>query len=321
VPPGASYGERIKGFLLYLHKAQLIPCERSCQIVEDLFSQSISQGTLQTITRTCSEELAAVCEMIRAGIIKAEVANFDETGIYVACQRDWLHTASTKKLTYYECDQQRGRAAIERIGILPKFNGVACHDAYRSYSGYSCLHSLCNAHHLRELKFLEEVQNKAWAVEMKELLLKLKSRVEKALGQGKQALCQATQTRFAKSYQAILQQGFEREAEEPVMETGKRGRKKQSKAKNLLDRLEKNHEETLRFMRDFRVPFDNNLAERDLRMMKVQQKISGCFRTTEGATDFCRIRTYLSTMRKQGHNLLEALSSVFAGNPIVPDTG
>ncbi len=321
VPQGASYGERIKGFLLYLHKAQLLPCERSCQVVKDLFAHPISQGTLQTITRECSAELAEVGEIIRAGIITAEVANFDETGIYVAGKRDWLHTASTDRLTSYECDPQRGREAIERIGILPKFKGVACHDAYSSYLSYACLHSLCNAHHLRELKFLEEVQQREWSREMKELLLKIKERVAQARHSGGERLCQATQTKFVKAYKAILQQGFEREQLEPVLATGKRGRKKQSKAKNLLDRLEKYQAETLRFMGDFSVPFDNNLAERDLRMMKVQQKISGCFRTTEGAKDFCRIRSYISTMRKQGHNLLEALRSVFAGNPIVPDTG
>ncbi len=321
VPPGASYGERIKGFLLYLHKSQLLPVERSCQVVEDLFAHHISQGTLHNITSECSAELAEVCDIIRAGIIKSEVANFDETGSYVAGRRDWLHTASTRRLTFYECDPQRGRAAIERIGILPKFHGVACHDAYSSYLSYACLHSLCNAHHLRELSFLAEVQDREWSREMKALLLKIKERVEKAGHRGVQALCQATQTKFAQAYQSILQRGFEREQLEPVLETGKRGRKKQSKAKNLLDRLEKYQGETLRFMRDFSVPFDNNLAERDLRMMKVQQKISGCFRTKEGAADFCRIRSYLSTMKKQGHNLLEALRSAFAGNPIVPDTG
>jgi len=323
VAKGATYGERIKGFLVYLHKAQLIPSQRSCQIVEDLFSHRLSEGSLHRLTREASQELEEVCQSIKEGIIKAAVANFDETGIYVEQHRDWLHSSSTARLTYYAFDAQRGRPAMERIGILPKFTGIACHDALASYLSYMCKHSLCNAHHLRELTFLAEVQNREWAAEMKGLLLKIKRAVDKALLQGKRELSKSRQTRFVKAYQVILQGGFEREQQEPMppQERGKRGRKKQSKAKNLLDRLEKYQEETLRFMRDFRTPFDNNLAERDLRMMKVQQKISGCFRTKEGAKDFCRIRTYISTMKKQGHNLLESLSSVFAGNPLLPDTG
>lgn len=323
VAKGASYGEAIKGFLLYLHKGQLIPSQRSCQIVEDLFSHHVSQGSLQTITTEGSKELEEVCELIKEGIIKAEVANFDETGIYVENHRDWLHTASTKSLTYYAFDSKRGREAMERIGILPVFKGIACHDGLYSYFSYRCRHCLCNAHHLRELTFLQEVQKRDWAKEMKGLLLKIKVGVDKAGAEGKTELRQSTQTRYVNAYRAILERGFERERQEPEPDhpAGKRGRKKQSKAKNLLDRLEKYQEETLRFMRDFRTPFDNNLAERDLRMMKVQQKISGCFRTKEGAKDFCRIRSYISTMRKQGYNLLESLRSVFAGNPLLPDTG
>lgn len=321
LPPGASYGDGIKSFLVYLHKAQLLPIKRSCQIVEELFSHSISQGTLQQVSRQCAAGLQEVSQSIRRAIIKAKVAHFDETGIYVAGHRDWLHSASTKGLTYYEYDRKRGCQAIDRIAILPKFEGTACHDAYRSYFRYQCRHSLCNAHHLRELTFVEEVQGRAWALDMKKLLIKIKQRVEKAIVQGQKELPKGTQTKYVKAYRAILQGGFEREQVEPVLKRGKRGRQKQSKAKNLLDRLEKYEEETLRFMRDFEVPFDNNLAERDLRMMKVQQKISGCFRSQEGAKDFCRIRSYLSTMKKQGHNLLEILKSVFAGNPILPDTG
>lgn len=323
VPPGASYGSRLKGLLLYLHKGQLIPSARSCQIVADLFAHSVSEGTLHTLTRECAAELEAACGLIRAAIIKAAVAHFDETGIYVEQHRDWLHTSSTNRLTYYAVDARRGRSAIDRIGILPRFQGVACHDALASYLSYGCSHSLCNAHHLRELTFVAEVQQREWASEMKRLLLKIKSCVEKARLRGHTALRKSLQTRFVNAYQAIVQRGFEREQQElmPPRAKGVRGRQKQSKAKNLLDRLSKYTEETLRFMRDFRVPFDNNLAERDLRMMKVQQKISGCFRTKEGATDFCRIRSYISTMNKQGHNLLESLRSVFAGNPLMPDTG
>ncbi len=146
----------------------------------------------------------------------------------------------------------------------------------------------------------------------------MKQAVEEAKEAGQNEFDKALRAALEKEYEAVLQRGFERESLEPAERSGKRGRKKQTKAKNLLDRLDKYKEETLRFLKDFRVPFDNNLAERDLRMMKVQQKISGCFRTVKGAEDFCRIRGYLSTMKKQGHNLLEALKRVFEGSPLIP---
>jgi transposase len=171
---------------------------------------------------------------------------------------------------------------------------------------------------LRELIFLHEQLGRAWAREMKELLLEIKQEVDEAKQRGQSELPGPRQATFAQRYEEVLRKGCAAEAKEPAPASGKRGRKKQSKAKNLLDRLRKYNEETLCFMKDFAVPFDNNLAERDLRMMKVHQKVSGCFRTAQGARDFCRIRSYISTMKKQGHNVLEALRSVFAGTPLVP---
>ncbi|MGH7889715.1 MAG: IS66 family transposase, partial [Thermodesulfobacteriota bacterium] len=178
--------------------------------------------------------------------------------------------------------------------------------------------ALCNAHHLRELTFLEEELSEKWAGKMKSLLREIKCEVEKARDKGKAELDESEIKEFENRYEKILKQGQARERKKPALATGKRGRKKQSKSKNLLDRLSRYRKETLAFMYDFRVPFDNNLAERDLRMMKVQQKISGSFRTEEGAKIFCRIRSYVSTMRKQGHNVLTVLKSVFTGHPIAP---
>lgn len=177
---------------------------------------------------------------------------------------------------------------------------------------------MCNAHHLRELTFVHEVLGRGWAVEMKELLREIKRAVDQAQENNEQELPAEVRESFKTKYSVVLGRGFLREALEPKLHSGKRGKQKQSKAKNLLDRLDKYQEETLRFMTDFGVPFDNNLAERDLRMMKVQQKISGCFRTRKGAEDFCRIKSYVSTMKKQGHNLLEVLRTVFNGNTIAP---
>ena len=318
VPTGASYGAGVKSLLVYLHKQHFLPSQRSCEIFANLFNQPLAQGTLQAAGEFCAQELQEIEELIKEGVRQAKVAHFDETGMYVQEQRGWLHTASTLQVTHYAYHEKRGSVATEEIAILPAFQGRACHDGLRSYMKYACRHALCNAHHLRELIFVEEQLGREWGKQMKELLLEIKGAVDEAKEQGQGELSQLKQEDFVRRYQEILSKGLAVETQEPPLPSGKRGRRKQSKAKNLLDRLSRYEEESLSFMKDFAVPFDNNLAERDLRMMKVQQKVSGCFRTKQGARDFCRIRSYLSTMKKQGHNVLEALRSVFDGTPLVP---
>jgi len=315
----ASYGGEIKALAVLLHKEQLLPSRRTCEVLEAVFRQPMSEGTLFNLVSECADELVEIEHVIKEAITRAAQANFDETGIYVENRRDWLHVAATEKLTSYSAQAKRGKLALEAIGILPKFSGTATHDCYASYFGYEgCHHAVCNVHHLRELTFVHEVMQRDWALAIKELLLTIKKEVERAKEVEQAELAADVRAGFLAKYELILEKGVLREALEPALPSGKRGKPKQSKAKNLLDRLGKYKEETLRFMNDFRVPFDNNLAERDLRMMKVQQKISGCFRTRKGAEDFCRIKSYLSTMKKQGHNLIEALRSVFNGNPIAP---
>ncbi|MBA3439904.1 MAG: IS66 family transposase [Pyrinomonadaceae bacterium] len=318
VPTGASYGEGVRSLALYLNKEHFIPSLRTCAIFEALFKQPLAEGTLATAVEFCALELGEIEEVIKEAVVQARVGHFDETGMPVAGKRGWLHSASTAHWTHYAYHEKRGSAATEEIGILPQFSGRACHDGFQAYMKYGCPHSLCNAHHLRELTFLDEQLGREWAHEMKALLLEIKQGVDEAKLRGQSELPGQRRAAFAQRYEEVLSKGFAAEAKEPAPESGKRGRKKQSKAKNLLDRLRKYKEETLCFMKDFAVPFDNNLAERDLRMMKVQQKVSGCFRTAQGARDFCRIRSYISTMKKQGHNVLEALRSVFAGTPLVP---
>lgn len=178
---------------------------------------------------------------------------------------------------------------------------------------------MCNAHHLRELNFVHEQMNRAGAGEMKQLSVAIKPAIDTAKEQDQASLAAAQVQEYEQRYAAILQIGTEEEQQHPPPPSGRRGTKKQSKSKNLLDRLERYREETLAFLHDFAVPFDNNLAERDLRMMKVKQKISGCFRTLSGAQAFCRIRSYISTMKKQGHSVIAALKSVFLGTPLVPE--
>ena len=309
-----GYGPRIKALTVYLMNYQLLPYECTSELLEDLFGEPApGAGTLHSALRSCFEGLEDTEEAIKAGLSEAqEVAHFDETGLRVCEKGTWVHVASTTKLTHYAVHQKQGSEATKEIGILPSFRGVAVHDGLTAYGNYErCEHALCNAHHLRELTFVEEEHEQGWAGEMKALLLE----IEEAASGGTQ-LAPETTGDFERRYQRVLKAGLA--ANPPPERTGKRGRPKQSKGKNLVDRLDGHREAVLRFMGDFRVPFDNNQAERDLRMVKVKQKVSGCLRTEEGAAAFLRIRGYISTVRKQGENVLAALEDVFTGEPFIP---
>jgi transposase len=319
LPGGASYGAGVKSLLVSLNQEHLIPSERSCQIVEDLCGQTVSEGTLAAAVQVCAAALVETEARIKQGVIRSEVTHFDETGMYVEDKRGWLHSASTPQLTHYAYHDKRGTAATHAIGILPALQGRAIHDGFRAYWHYDCQHGLCNAHHLRELICVHEQMGRAWAGELKQVLLESKRAVDTARAHHQPALSSEQIQDYEERYAALLRAGAEEEQRHAPEARGRRGPKKQRKSKNLLDRLAKYQAETLAFLHDFAVPFDNNLAERDLRMMKVKQKVSGCFRTTTGAHAFCRIRSYISTMKKQGHHVITALKSVFSGTPLVPD--
>ncbi len=309
-----QYGPRLKGLAQYLMHYQLLPLARTQELFADLFEHTLSQGTLVNLSERCYRELSEVEVGIKQAILKAEVVCVDETGCVAQGQRQWLHVACTPELTFYASHRKRGRAALDAIDLLPLFEGVAVHDAYASYQHYRCQHALCNAHLLRELTFLEERYQQSWAKDLAELLGEVKKACDAAT---ERIPSPAAQADFALCYTAIIAAGLAAQPPPEKRPAGKRGRRKQSQAKNLLDRLVLRRDEVLRFMYDPQVPFDNNLAERDLRMMKVQQKISGCFRG-EGARYFCRIRGYISTLRKQQLNVLAGLESVFRGQPIMP---
>ncbi len=312
-----QYGPGVKALAVYLQEYQLLPSARTQELLADLFGCSLCEGTLGNALVTCFERLAPVEAAIKGAITGAGVAHFDETGARVAGKTQWLHQAGTERWTHYAVHAKRGRAAMDAIGILPGFRGTGVHDGWAAYAGYDCRHALCNAHHLRELTYVAELTQQPWAPAMIALLLEIKAAVAAALAAGQGALPAAQRAAFTDRYAALVASGLA--ANPPPAPTGKRGRPKQSAAKNLLDRLERQREQVLAFMDDFAVPFDNNLAERDLRMVKVRQKISGCFRTEAGAAAFCRIRGYISTLRKQGVHLLTALQSVFAGQPLLPE--
>jgi transposase len=253
-----------------------------------------------------------VVEQIRQKLILAEVVHFDETGLSINGKLHWLHGAGTRSFTYYYPHERRGNAASDQIGILPQLKGNAVHDNWQPYMKYGCSHSLCNAHHIRELTGIYELGGQAWAQQMIGLLLEGKQSVEQAKQAGKKSLAASILRAYTCRYETIIAAGMK--ANPPPTRAdcpGKRGRLKRSKARNLLERLSGRRKETLRYLRDFRVPFDNNLAERDIRMMRVQQKVSGTFRSYAGALSFCRIRSYISTLRKQGKSVIDALVRAF----------
>lgn len=313
-----QYGPRLRSTGIYLSQYQLLPYERISELFADLFDHQLSQATLVNANKAAYEVLEPVEEEVKQRIIASPVVHFDETGLYTEGKREWLHVASTEKLTYYAAHSKRGHEATDEIGILPEFQGTAVHDFWKSYFRYLCNHALCNAHHLRELTGILEQDKQTWPKEMIDLLCKIKKAVEEKKSTANQLEVEQIRN-FEEKYDQIIQDGLS-ENPSPISQDQprKRGRKKQSKAKNLLDRLKEYRQETLAFMYDFSIPFDNNQAERDIRMMKVQQKISGTFRSTQGAKSFCRIRGYISTARKNFLSVIDAIQSALEGNPFIP---
>lgn len=311
-----QYGPGVKALAVYLQEYQHIPFERTQEFFRDVFHLPLSEGTLASARETCAAQLEGVETAIHQALIQAPVANFDETGLRIEGQTHWLHVAGTPDLTYYAVHPKRGQIAMKAIGLLPAFRGTAVHDALGAYFQYDCQHGLCNAHLLRDLTAVSETTRQRWPPCLAELLLKIKTAVQRARDRGQTQLMPRRCNDFTQQYQHLVAQGLR--SNPPPKRTGLRGRPRQGPIRSLLLRLKNHPAAVLAFMHDFRVPFDNNLAERDLRMAKVRQKIAGGFRSWRGAESFCRIRGYISTMRKQGHNTLEALSSVFAGHPCMP---
>jgi transposase len=289
-----QYGNGVKSLAVYLQTYQLLPYERTGEMLADVFGAAVSEGTLDNWRTTSATNLIPVDGAIKTSITGADVAQFDETGTRVGSQTQWLHNASTPRLTHYEVHAKRGTVAMDAIGILPLFGGIAVHDCLRSYFQYGCRHALCNAHLLRELKAVaEDGASQTWAADMRTLLLAIKAAVEEARDDGAVTLDARRQAEFVQAYETLIAAGLH--ANPPRARTRRWGRVKQTPAKNLVDRMDVHRDAVLLFMRDFRVPFDNNLSERDIRMTKVKLKVSGCFRSAEGAEAFCRIRGYIST--------------------------
>ncbi len=312
-----QYGPGVKATAVYLKNYQLLPYERTCEVFADLFACPISEGTLANILNECHARLEEPAVQIKARIASAPVVHFDESGSRVDKKLWWVHVASTAKATYYAIHPRRGSQAIDAIDILPGFLGRAIHDFWKPYFGYPCDHGLCNAHHLRELTFVHEEHHQPWAKSMISCLLDMKAAVERARPT-KSSLSHFQVRNFRKLYQAIIEEGYLENPLVPSTAGLSRGREKKTKPRNLLERLDRHRSQVQAFLTDFNVPFDNNQAERDIRMMKLQQKISGLFRSEDAAQAFCRIRSYISTARKNALRSFEAIHRIFTGSPYVP---
>ena len=301
----AQYGSRFRALMLYFNNQQFIPYQRLTQLCQDLYGQPLSQGTLVAGNERAFDNLEPFEQTLKALLPQAPVLHCDESGLRVAGKLHWLHVLSNTHLTFYGVHPKRGSQAMDALGILPHCTNWIVHDHFKAYFTYEdCLHALCNQHHLRELKFLWEEHQEAWADQLSRFLLDCNQRRKRDGVLGERA--------FAKlhaRYHAILAKGRRRHP-------GNRGA--QSKAANLLDRLEDYDLCALAFLLDPEVPFTNNQGERDIRMEKVRQKISGCFRTLHGAQVFARIRGYISTARKQGRKILVELENAILGSPFIP---
>jgi transposase len=310
-----QYGPNIKAIASYLNQYQFLPYERTCEALADLLGCHISPGTLRNILAECHAHLENTEAMIKDHISAAAVAQYDETGMRIEGKTNWIHSASTSHATHYHAHERRGSDAANDAGILPRFKGKAIHDGWKAYMRFDCEHGLCNAHHLRELRFVEEECHQPWARDMAGLLLDIKAAVASARAAGHGQLDEVIHTRFIARYADIIAAAYVANPWQEPDDPAKRGRKKKTKALNLVERLDKQRDAVLLFMNDFMVPFDNNLAERDIRMVKLHQKISGSFRSRTGAEIFCRTRSYLSTARKNGVGALQALQLAFKSTP------
>jgi transposase len=313
-----QYGERLKAQASYLNTYHFIPLARTAELLSDFYGQAPSEAALIAANEQAASQIQPSLTTIQEQLIAAEVVNCDESGLRVEGKLQWLHVACTPTLTFYQVDAKRGQVGMQAAGILDTFAGVAVHDHWASYLAFeNCQHAFCNAHHLRELRFIFEQYQQPWAETMAQLLRTIKREVDSS-PLSATALPIERLTYYSAEYDKLITQGLALNPTPAQPALTKRGRPKQSPPKNLLDRLQTHKSGVLAFMADFRIPFDNNQAERDVRMIKVKQKVSGSFRTLTGAQTFTSIRAYISTARKHGINAIDALYKAFLGQPFIP---
>lgn len=310
VTKAVQYGNEVKSESVYMSQFQLIPLARVQDYFFDQVGLPISKGSISNFNQEAYDLLEPFEAWARCGLMSSQLNHADETGINLNSKGIWLHNLSNDKITLYHADEKRGKEGMDRMGLLPFYRGYLVHDHMKSYYRYENItHCLCNAHHLRELERAWEEDHQTWAKSLQDLLVEMNNVVHDAGG----VLSVKNQIEYQERYRDILKRGDDECLRPPPKEPGKRGRQKKSKSRNLLERLRDFEEDALRFMSVAIVPFTNNQAENDLRMTKVQQKISGCFRSMEGARIFCRIRSFLATCRKNNVSPTDALRGLFQG--------
>ena len=312
MPGPLQYGHGIVAFATHLLSAQMLSLKRAAETLKALTGRVIAEATLLAWLTRLHEALAGWETTAVERLLTMPVLHADETGLRIEGKTHWLHSVSAGNLTVKRCHRKRGTEALRDIGIVPRYGGVLVHDRWASYFAYeNCRHALCGSHLLRDIRFVEDAHDHAWAKRMRTLLLKTCRRVrehpDKALSEPD---CKAVQKR----YRTILTQAGRELPKPPPRQTKRRGRIAKSDAENLHEALVKYETEVLRFARDPDVPFTNNRAERDIRMAKVKQKVSGCFRTPRYAAAYCRISGCLQSMACQGYNPLAAIEIALNGN-------
>jgi transposase len=322
----AQYGPAVQAAMAYLNVRHVIPCLRTVEIFQDLFGHRPSAGSVVLAAAQCAARLAPAVEEIRNHLTATKLLHADETGVRCEGKTQWLHVVSDATHTLYTYSDKRGTEGIAAGQVLPNYQGILVHDFWAAYDKLDCQHARCNAHLLRELTACVE-SGHLWAQGIISALLAMKKAADHARAKNEKTIPAAHRKRFQNEYDKWVEIGLQAHPEKNRIpgihaeigesaKSSKRGRVKQSVETNLLKRLRDKRDEVLRFAEDLEVPFDNNQAERDLRMIKVQQKVSGCFRSEEGAKRFCVISSYLSTIRKQGLNLMDSIKTAFAGNPV-----
>jgi len=311
-----QYGKNFRALLAYLYDAQLGASRRIRQMGAEMFGYAVSEATLQSARQEHYEALAPFEERLVEILPQEPVLHADETSVMIAKVRHWLHVLCTPLLTFFSIHASRGKAALEVVGIIPRFTGWLMHDFHSTYLSFeNCLHTFCKSHLLRELVFLFEQHQQCWAGDLHDLLLDMHRCIQKRKARDA-PLTERGYQRWRKRYGKLLRAG--RRANPLTPEQRANPRAKQSKEQNLLDRLEGYDDSILAFLWNLDLPFTNNEAERAFRMMKVRLKISGCFRTLAGACRHARIRSYISTLRKHGLPVLEYLRRALDGRPFLP---
>ena len=309
-----QYGVNLSALAVSLNTFGMVGIKRTHDILSAVFNVPIRTGTIVKKVKDCAKRLDSVVEEIRLKLTTQPVVHFDETGTRVAKKTVWFHNASNKEYTYLTVEEKRGKIGMDTSGVLPDFQGIAVHDCWNSYWSYNGVtHAICCAHLLRELVgVLDNHPEQIWANKMKSLLLHMKKIRDKAFDCGKDRLSYYYLHGFDIEYSQIIDEGRQQNpiAEKPA---NKRGRPAKGKIRSLIERLANYKAEVCLFTQNFNVPFDNNQAERDVRMVKVKTKVSGCFRTKAGADSFATIMSYIGTANKQGINSYTAIKNTFIG--------